>query len=182
MNASEPHIILGQSPRSAEIINQQNIGSTSWWISAGIYPSTMIPRAMPEGYAYKSHNSILATNYSVSAGNTYHMHKHIDILSSIGSQLNASQVYLPIQVEGRIFPFRKNIKPYVSIGIGGMLSNSFILYASRGFGINAGLTKDIHLDIYYRQIKGDVFLFKAFNQERLQLSQHGIQASVFFSI
>ena len=182
MNASELHTIFGQSPRSAEIINQHRIGSTSWWIQASIHPTTMIPRAMPEGYAYAFHNSILATNYTVSAGNTYHLHKHVEILSSMGSQLNSGQVYLPVQCEARIVPFRNKLKPYAFVGIGGMMSKEFILYASRGFGLNVGLTRDIHLDIQYRQIKGDVFLFSAFNHERLQLSQYGIQASVFFSI
>ncbi|MEY5131298.1 MAG: hypothetical protein RL734_1365 [Bacteroidota bacterium] len=180
--ASDSPILLGQSPRSAQIFNVEPIGTNSWWIAAGVHPSTMIPKSMGYGSETRDHDWILATTYMFSAGMTHRFHKHLDIYSSIGALVNAEQVYIPIQFEARAYPFRKRVRPYIALGIGGMISNEFILYGTRGFGINAKMSEDITFDIQYKHMRGDVFLFAPYNAPHMQFSQRGVQATIFMNI
>lgn len=177
LHASE-HDILGQSPRSAEIVPQYP--RVIWWISGSIHPTTMIPRANEEfRNTTLSTKEVLTTSYQSSAGFTHRWNKHIDMAVSIGFQVNAHQLYMPITVEGRIFPFRKKVNPFLYMGFGGMISREFGLFGSRGFGINSQISKDIQFEIHYKEIRGDMFVFSQDNPMQLSMKQKGIQTSVY---
>lgn len=175
---------LGQSPRSAEIFNIDRNGMNSYWVSAGVLPSTMLPRSTEYGYGYSAddYNGILATNFMVNVGMTHRLNKHIDLFSSVGALLNAGQVYVPIQFEGRIYPIRNRVKPYAFLGFGGMAGSDLVLFGSKGFGLNARMNQKITIDIQYRVIKGDVFTFAAYNYPQLQFMQRGVQGSIYMDI
>ena len=177
LHASE-HDILGQSPRSAEIIPQYP--RVHWWVSGSFQPTTMISRAIEDQAPIsEANNEVLATNYQLSAGFTHKWNKHVDVMFSIGSQLNSGRFYLPIVIEGRIFPFRKKISPFLQLGFGAMISKEFGLFGSRGFGINSQISKDIQFEIHYKEIRGDMFVFTSDNPMQLSMQQKGIKATVF---
>ena len=182
--SAEEHPILGQSPRSAEIFIVDRNGMNSYWVSTGVLPSTMLPRSTEYGYGYSSddYNGILATNFMANVGMTHRLNKHIDLLSSVGTLLNAGQVYVPIQFEGRIYPIRNRVKPYAFLGFGGMAGGDLVLFGSKGFGLNARMNQKITIDIQYRVIKGDVFTFAAYNYPQLQFMQRGVQGSIYMDI
>ncbi len=177
-------IPLGQSPRCAKIFNGEQIGMSSYWVSAGVLPSTMISRSTDYGYGFNSddYNGILATNFMVNVGMTHRLNKHIDIVSSIGTLLNAGQVFVPVQIEGRIYPSRNRVKPYAFLGFGGMASSDLVLFGTKGFGLNARMNQKVTIDIQYRVIKGDVFTFAAYNYTQIQYMQRGVQGSIYIDI
>lgn len=182
--SAEEHPILGQSPRSAKIFNVDRNGMNSYWVSAGVLPSTMLPRSTEYGYGYSAddYNGVLATNFMVNVGMTHRLNKHIDLFSSVGTLLNAGQVYVPIQFEGRIYPMRNRVKPYAFLGFGGMAGGDLVLFGTQGFGLNVRMNQQITIDIQYRVIKGDVFTFTAYNYPQIQFMQRGVQGSIYMDI
>lgn len=178
LHASE-HDILGQSPRSAEIVLQYP--RVIWWISGSIKPTTMITRANEEfRNTTLSTKEVLTTSYQSSVGFTHRWNKHTDMAVSIGFQVNAHQLYIPISVEGRVFPFRNKVNPFLYMGFGGMISREFGLFGSRGFGINSQISKYIHFEIHYKEIRGDIFMFSPDNPMQLSMKQKGVQTTVYF--
>lgn len=178
LHASE-HDILGQSPRSAEIVLQYP--RVIWWISGSIQPTTMIPRANEEfRNTTLSTKEVLTTSYQSSVGFTHRWNKHTDMAVSIGFQVNAHHLYIPISVEGRVFPFRNKVNPFLYMGFGGMISREFGLFGSRGFGINSQISKYIHFEIHYKEIRGDIFMFSPDNPMQLSMKQKGVQTTVYF--
>jgi hypothetical protein len=105
-----------------------------------------------------STKEVLTTSYQSSAGFTHRWNKHIDMAVSIGFQMYAHQLYMPVTVEGRIFPFRKKISPFLQLGFGAMISREFGLFGTRGFGINSQISKDIQFEIHYKEIRVDIIV------------------------
>lgn len=174
-------IPLGQSPRSAHFI-KQTLKTTDWWISGSIQPVTMRYGENELRQIPQSVDGQLITYCSISWGSTYHMHKNIDIVGSIGLQAQTQKIYIPILYEAHWQPIQTTIKPYLFIGLGSMISQELLFFASRGFGIKAKVSDQVSVDLQYRQHLGDVFFFEPYVPLREAYFQHGIQASVLISM
>jgi hypothetical protein len=140
----------------------------------------MISRQGEEfGNTTSSTKEVLTTTYQSSAGFTHQWNKHIDMAVSIGLQVNAHQLYIQIAVEGRIFPFRKKVNPFLYMGFGGMFSREFGLFRlSWNWGSPHIISNDIHLELQYKEQRGDMIMFAARNPMQVPMHQKGIQTSI----
>lgn len=172
LSADEYHN-LGQSPRSATIFKRSTM---EYMVMGSIMPSTMIPRArVDEIIPPSQQQQELATNHIISIGTLYHVNKHIDMICSIGAQYNAGRFYVPILLEGRIYPVKGSIRPFFAGGFGGMVSMEFGLFSTRGAGLNIKMNKQLSIDLQYRQIRGDIFFFEAKHPMNTPYNQVGVQ-------
>lgn len=172
LTADEYHN-LGQSPRSATIFKRS---TTEYMATASIMPSTMIPRPRIDEIGLPiQQQDILATNHNISIGTLHHLNAHIDLSCSIGAQINAGRFYVPILLEGRLYPVKGKIRPFLAAGFGGMVSLEFGLFSVRGAGLNVKLSKQLNADLQYRQIRGDVFFFEAKHPMHTPYNQVGVQ-------
>ena len=181
VDSAEEYPILGQSPRSAHII-KQTLKTTDWWISGSIQPVTMKYGENEFRQLPQSVDGQLITYCSISGGGTYHMHKNIDIVGSIGLQAQTQKIYVPILYEAHWQPIQTTIKPYLFIGLGSLISQELLFFASRGFGVKAKVSDQVSVDLQYRQHRGDVFFFEPYVPLRKEYFQKGIQASVLISM
>ncbi|NBO72699.1 MAG: hypothetical protein EBU66_13445 [Bacteroidetes bacterium] len=179
--SAEEFPILGQSPRSARII-KEIAKTTDWWVSGSIQPVTiqLSEHELQQGNTVVSER--LTTYLSISGGSTYHMHKNIDIVGSIGILAQPEALYFPVLYEAHWYPIKTSITPYLFIGLGGMISRELMLFGSRGFGIKSNITEELSFDIQYRQQRGDVFFFEPYVPLRKKYIQNGIQASILISM
>ncbi len=170
LSADEYHN-LGQSPRSATIFKRSTM---EYMVMGSIMPSTMIPRArVDEIIPPSQQQQELATNHIISIGTLYHVNKHIDMICSIGAQYNTGRFYVPILLEGRIYPVKGSIRPFFAGGFGGMIGKQIGLFSTTGIGLNIHLSRKVSTEIQYRRIRGSVLL-NLKNDSIMDLNQNGV--------
>jgi|GEM_PF-2789039 len=110
----------------------------------------------------------ISSTFSALFDVTYNMHKNIGVhmISGVtlnyrsvpGSMQDVNQWYIPLILESVIAPVTREITPFISLGMGTMISEHLGFFGSKGFGLLIHSKKN-RLEFHIRQIHGDLFKF-----------------------